>query len=237
MYWGTGGRFLQTDPVGYTADLNLYTYVGNDPIGSTDPTGECKPDFIHCGPSYGDIEGANVTYSGIGSTADNPVKGDIGSLASPATISANIGGVGPVINAVPRSGPSESPIQLAARGPDILVPDDNAAGPHSSFRRDRSGQVSNYETYEQKNPKTGKWSPELRYRGSGRPHGGVKPPLVLEKKPGAGLGAKPSVPRPARPGEIPAAPFVPSRAVPYLTLPTPYPLLECSVNPAACEGA
>ena len=24
-------RFLQTDPVGYTADLNLYTYVGNDP--------------------------------------------------------------------------------------------------------------------------------------------------------------------------------------------------------------
>jgi RHS repeat-associated protein len=26
------GRFLQTDPVGYTVDLNLYTYVGNDPL-------------------------------------------------------------------------------------------------------------------------------------------------------------------------------------------------------------
>jgi len=25
------GRFLQTDPVGYSADLDLYTYVGNDP--------------------------------------------------------------------------------------------------------------------------------------------------------------------------------------------------------------
>jgi len=33
------GRFLQTDPVGYTADLNLYTYVGNDPTDKTDPTG------------------------------------------------------------------------------------------------------------------------------------------------------------------------------------------------------
>jgi RHS repeat-associated protein len=32
-------RFLQTDPVGYTADLNLYTYVGNDPTDGTDPTG------------------------------------------------------------------------------------------------------------------------------------------------------------------------------------------------------
>ena len=34
------GRFMQTDPVGYTADLNLYTYVGNDPVGRTDPTGQ-----------------------------------------------------------------------------------------------------------------------------------------------------------------------------------------------------
>jgi RHS repeat-associated protein len=35
-----GGRFYQTDPVGYTADLNLYTYVGNDPTDMTDPTGD-----------------------------------------------------------------------------------------------------------------------------------------------------------------------------------------------------
>ena len=33
------GRFLQTDPVGYDAGLNLYAYVANDPVNMTDPTG------------------------------------------------------------------------------------------------------------------------------------------------------------------------------------------------------
>src|ERR1700722_8345471 len=34
------GRFLQVDPVGYKDNLNLYTYVGNDPLDKTDPSGD-----------------------------------------------------------------------------------------------------------------------------------------------------------------------------------------------------
>jgi hypothetical protein len=30
---------MQTDPVGYKDDYDLYTYVGDDPINRTDPTG------------------------------------------------------------------------------------------------------------------------------------------------------------------------------------------------------
>lgn len=38
------GRFLTQDPMGYAGGLNLYSYVGNNPVGFADPLGLAKDD-------------------------------------------------------------------------------------------------------------------------------------------------------------------------------------------------
>jgi RHS repeat-associated protein len=227
IYAPTLGRFMQTDPVGYSAGVNWYDYVGGDPVNRSDPSGLIKEPSYNSGcagnspnpdcTSASVLANATVTneptdkHSGKG--AANAVKPSIGHNGGPPLEGAGkgigskaLGILGAIVDDLlfpDPAGPAKEGIggAVVTDGTQVSGRFPNKSGPDSILYRAQNGRITNYQVYDRQG------YPRLRVDLAGKSHAGISTPHTVEYSvhtgPGGQVSVNPSPTRPATWFEIP----------------------------------